>query len=91
MTNAVVTENINTVVVEDSKPQNVIVDNSNPQVIVTGLLGPQGPRGTSAIMQLDDVDLTQLSNGAILVYNDQTQKFAATTLLDQQIFESGQY
>jgi hypothetical protein len=78
MTRVVVTEQGQTVVVEDSRPQTV----------VTGLLGP---RGASSFAQLQDIDLAQLGQGSLLVYNNQTQKWTATTLLDQQIVESGQF
>lgn len=81
MTKTVVTDIGQTVVVEDSKPQ----------TIVTGLMGPRGLRGAATFAELSDIDLTQLSGGALLVYNTQTQKWTATTLLDQQTVESGQF
>ena len=68
--------------------QTVVVQTTQPQTIVTGIVGP---RGASNFAELSDIDLTQISGGALLVYNTQTQKWTATTLLDQQIVESGQF
>jgi hypothetical protein len=81
MTEIVVTDLGQTVVVEDSKAQTV----------VTGIMGPRGPRGSATFGEMEDVDLTQLGAGALLIYNTQTQKWTATTLLDQQTVESGQF
>ena len=88
MTEVVVTDQTRTVVVEDSGSPAVVTENSRPQVIVTGLMGPPG---ASSFAQLQDIDLTQLGSGSTLVYNTQTQKWTATTLLDQQVIESGQF
>lgn len=78
MTQVVVTDTGQTVVVQDSKPT----------TIVTGLMGP---RGAATFGELQDIDLAQLGSGSLLVYNTQTQKWTATTLLDQQVVESGQF
>lgn len=88
MTEVVVTDKTHTVVVEDSGSPTVITESSQPQVIVTGIMGPPG---ASTFGQLQDIDLTQLGSGSTLVYNTQTQKWTATTLLDQQVIESGQF
>jgi NADPH-dependent curcumin reductase CurA len=77
-TEVIVTESNNTVVID--KPQ--------PTVIVSGMIGPTG---VTAISGLTDIDLTQLSSGSVLVYNSTSHKWTATTLLDQQIVESGQF
>lgn len=78
MTITVVTEKNNTVVVrtEDSK------------VITTGIMGPPGK---SLLSAMTDVDMSQLNPGSLLVYNTQTQKWTSTTLLNQQVVDSGQY
>lgn len=78
MTQAVITDTNKTVVVQDSKPT----------TIVTGMMGPAG---AATFGELRDIDLSDLVGGSTLVYNTQTQKWVATTLLDQQIIESGQF
>jgi hypothetical protein len=91
MTQVIVTDLGQTVVIKDSKTQTVVVEDSKTQTVVTGIMGPRGPRGASTFDEMSDVDLTQLSTGSLLVYNTQTQKWTATTLLDQQTVESGQF
>lgn len=56
--------------------------------------GPQGEPGipgpnyiTSAL----DVDTTQLVNGSVLVFKTNTNKWTATTLLEDQSLEGGEY
>lgn len=68
--------------------QTVVLQADAPKTIVTGIMGP---RGASSFSQLQDIDLAQLGAGSLLVYNTQTQKWTATTLLDQQTVESGQF
>jgi hypothetical protein len=86
-TQTVVTDKHNTVVSEKLQTQ-VVVQIDQPHVIVTGMMGPGG---VSSLQGLQDVDLTNLINGALLVYNTSNQKWTATNLLEQQIVESGQY
>ena len=74
-------------VVVDSH-QTVVAQESQPRTVVTGIMGP---RGAATFGELSDIDLSQLSAGALLIYNAQTQKWTATTLLDQQTVESGQF
>ena len=38
-----------------------------------------------------DVDTTTKENGSVLVYSDQTEKWEATRLLDNQFIEGGHY
>jgi hypothetical protein len=78
MTQAIVTEKNNT----------VVINTQMPKTIVTGIIGPPGK---STINALEDVDVTSLNAGSILVYNAQTQKWISTTLMNQQIIDSGQY
>jgi hypothetical protein len=68
--------------------QTVVIDNQQSKTIVTGIMGP---RGASSFSQLPDIDLSQLSPGSLLVYDAGTMRWTATTLLDQQTVESGQY
>lgn len=86
-TETIVTEKNNTVITEKLQTQ-VVVKVDQPQIIVTGMMGPGG---VSSLQGLQDVDLTNLINGALLVYNINNQKWTATNLLEQQIVESGQY
>jgi len=78
MTTTVVTEKHNTVVIRTE----------TPKVILTGIMGPPGK---STITAMEDVDVSQLNSGSLLVYNTQTQKWTSTTLLNQQVVDSGQY
>lgn len=80
MTQAVVTEKNNTVVIQPRDSQN--------RVVVTGIMGPPGK---TTIAGLEDVDTTSLTPGSMLVYNQITEKWTSTTLLNQQIVDSGQY
>ena len=56
-----------------------------------GLQGPPGASGTTTISSATDIDMSNLSDGSMLVYNDITEKWHATLLLEQQIIDSGQY
>lgn len=88
MTSTVVVEKDNTVVIQTEKHNTVVVKTETPKTIVTGIMGPPGK---STISGLEDVDTTTLSSGSILVYNPLTEKWISTTLLNQQVLDSGQY
>jgi hypothetical protein len=77
-----------TQVVVVDEHQTVVVQTNAAKTILTGMLGP---RGAASFSELQDIDLSQLGSGSLLVYNNQTQKWTATTLLDQQTVESGQF
>lgn len=49
------------------------------------------PAVVESISQIGDVDTTNLSNGAVLVYKSNTNKWVSTTLLDQQHVEAGEF
>jgi len=68
--------------------ERVVVETETGRVIVTGQLGPIA---TPSITMANDIDITQLVNGATLVYSDSTFKWHATNLLEKQIMEGGQY
>ena len=91
MTETVVTNKDNTVVSGNQETGTVVSQTTSIQTVVTGVMGPRGPRGATTFDEMSDIDLTQLSSGSLLVYNTQTQKWTATTLLGQQTFESGQF
>ena len=94
---------INNVTVATNTIQAVItVDDSIVQVtnvvhspIVSAAQGPQGIRGESAataLPGLTDVDMsTGLTDGALLVYNEQVSKWKPTRVLEKQAVECGQY
>lgn len=90
MTETVVTEQNNTVVAAADGPGTVVTQTASIQTIVTGIMGPAGSANAS-VNRLLDVDVSQLTNGSLLVYNTQTEKWTASTRLDQQIFEAGQF
>lgn len=75
-----------TVVVD--KNSTIVSTVKEPTVIYTGIIGPPGP---GSIAEMPDVDASQLNSGSLLVYNAQTQKWTSTTLLNQQVVDSGQY
>jgi ABC-type branched-subunit amino acid transport system ATPase component len=60
-------------------------------VITEGEQGPQGAAGTTLLNLLTDVDSTNKTDGSVLVYSTAVQKWVATTQLENQIIESGQY
>ena len=43
------------------------------------------------VESLEDVNLNNLTNGSILVYQNNTSKWTATTLLNQQTMEAGEF
>lgn len=66
----------------------VVVENSVGTVVVTGIIGPPG---STTITGADDLDISQLTDGALLVYNAQTGLWKATNKLENQILEAGQF
>jgi len=88
MTDIVVTESNNTAVSSNVLLNQVVTGDNSSTVIVTGIMGPAV---TSSISQSNDVDMSQLRDGGVLVYNILTNKWVATNLLDKQIFEAGQF
>jgi hypothetical protein len=57
------------------------------QVVGIGIQGPAGPNATLAT--LPDINVTNLQNGSMLVYSEQTQKWVSTTTLESQNMEGG--
>lgn len=95
-TTTIVSDQVNTLVVQTNEEtgyiitennNTVIVENENNYAIVAGVIGPS----SSSIGSMMDVDLTNLSDGSILVYDNNIYKWSATRLLNKQIVESGQY
>lgn len=87
MSETVVVEKVQTVVSEQ-KPQTVVTQSTSIQTIVTGILGPPG---VTTLSNASDIDKTQLTDGALLVYKADTAVWRATNKLDNQILEAGQF
>jgi phage baseplate assembly protein gpV len=78
-----------TQVIVTDKDTTVIVQNPlNTRVITSGL---SAPPASVSITNSSDVDLTNLADGGILVYDSATQKWTAGNILEKQIFEAGQF
>lgn len=45
----------------------------------------------SKLTLLKDIDVTNLADGSVLVYSVTSEKWEATTLLEKQTVEGGQY
>ena len=88
MTDVVVVESNNSTIVQRQEVHNVVVDDKKATIVVTGMMPPPS---AGSITTSADVDLTQLQDGGVLVYNISTQKWTATNLLEKQIFEAGQF
>lgn len=78
-----------TVIITDEKNTTVVQNPTTTTVVTTGMM--LTPPSASSLSNSTDVDLTALANGGILVYNTSTSKWTATNLLENQIFEAGQF
>jgi hypothetical protein len=67
----------------------VRVNSSGTSQVVS--VGVQGPSGVTQINEADDVDISNLTNGSLLVYQQVTNKWTSTTTLDAQDMEGGFY
>jgi hypothetical protein len=68
-----------------------VTQNTNTTASIgIGIQGPPGPPG-NAITTAADVDTSNLSNGAVLVYKTTTNKWTSTTTLDAQNMEGGEF
>jgi hypothetical protein len=65
------------------------VNSSGTSQVVS--VGVQGPGGPARINSAEDLDISNLSDGSMLVYSVQTEKWTATQLLEKQTMECGQY
>ena len=75
-------------VIVTEKNNAVVIERKDPVVIISGMIGPAG---VTTLQGLTNVDVTNLTNGGILVYNQTVQKWVATTTLDAQNMEGGYY
>lgn len=74
-----------------TETQVVVSQPETREIIVSGLLGPPGPRGASTIADMDDVNLNTLASGSVLVYDTVTRKWISKTLLNQQQVDCGEF
>lgn len=75
-------------VIVEKTQETVVIDNDIVTIISTA---EQGPPGVTRISYADDVDITNLENGSVLVYSGSSEKWVATRLLENQSVESGHY
>jgi hypothetical protein len=75
-------------VIVTEKNNAVVIERKDPVVIISGMIGPAG---VTTLQGLTNVDVTNLTNGGVLVYNSTSQKWVATTTLDAQNMEGGYY
>lgn len=62
--------------------------------IISSAQGPQGIQGVSSsttIAELTDVNLVNLEDGSMLVYNTNDGLWRASTILEKQTLNCGQY
>ena len=78
MTAAIITDSGNTIVVQSS----------SSTTVVSGIVGPPG---VTRLTNAQDVDISALGTGSLLVYNPNTLKWVATNELTQQIIDGGQF
>jgi hypothetical protein len=88
MSDTIVTNEYRTVLTVDRAPNTVVTVDSTPKTIVTGMMGPPA---TARLSDFQDLDLTGLTDGSLLIYNAATLKWTAATELKQQTLEGGQY
>lgn len=87
MTNTVIVSDTSSVVV-DNKSTAVVVDRKEPIVV---LAGQMGPAGRSELSLMNDVDLSDLRDGGVLIYQQAKHKWTATNTLEKQVLEGGQF
>lgn len=75
-------------IIVEKTQETVVIDNDIVTIISTA---EQGPPGVTRINYADDVDITNLENGSVLVYSGSSEKWVATRLLENQSVESGHY
>lgn len=88
MTNTVVTDAHNTVIVGNASRDTVVIVDTKPKTIVTGMMGPSG---TAKLSSAQDINFSGLQNGSMLIYNSTTEMWDATNTLAIQIIDCGQF
>ena len=72
----------------------IVVQKDHTTYVVTGIQGPPGVGGGAgvgggSINGSTDIDITNLADGSVLVYNTTTNRWQATTTLEKQYFNGG--
>lgn len=67
------------------------VNQGTSQVVSVGIQGPMGADGITSISQANDVDMSTLTDGSVLVYETNSSKWVATTRLEKQTVDCGQF
>lgn len=79
-----------TATVQSEDPLSAIVNTTSEYYV--SAVGIQGlSAGQTGINGLNDVDATTLVNGSLLVYKTTTNKWTASTRLDAQDMEGGEF
>lgn len=91
-TEIIVEQKFDTIIVDDSPENTILVENPDITTIVTSAeQGPPGPPGITKISQAEDVDVSNLEEGSVLIYSVSNEKWVASRLLENQSVESGHY
>jgi hypothetical protein len=90
-TEVILSTQYDTVIVDDQVDTILVESDGLTTVITSAEQGPPGPAGIQNISDAFDVDASNRVSGSILVYSAPDQKWVATTLLENQTFESGHY
>lgn len=96
MTTEVIVETAYDTILVDGAENTILVEGEGQTttIVTSAEQGPQGPQGTAGaatVSELTDVDLSNKTDGSLLVYSANTQKWVATTQLNNQSLESGHY
>jgi hypothetical protein len=67
-----------------------IPQDSQLHVATVGIQGPAGS-SVSQVSLMADVDVTNLTDGSLLVYEQQSSKWKSTTLLNKQAIDAGEF
>lgn len=70
-----------------SSNSTVVVDGKKPVVVLSGQMGPRGPSSSISIMS--DVDLIELKDKSLLVYDVDSQKWKASKKLEDHLVNAG--
>jgi hypothetical protein len=86
-TETIVVESSSTVTNTTVEVSTVVQTLETPTIVVGGIMGPPGP--ASNLSSSGDVDITNLQDGSMLVWDTANNKWQATTLLEKQVINAG--
>ena len=90
-TDIIVETKYDTIIVDDSQDTILVETPGQVTVLTAAEQGPPGPSGIQNISDASDVDSSNKTNGSVLVYSTQNQKWVSTTQLENQNVESGHF